>query len=808
MSKVTQIRTGATAKIPTQQGDRSKIPNQSVGTNELRPLSVTQQILADSANPFPWIAKGFLDYVNVGSLAAVNSAPGIGQFRSSVVGRAPIMDLTNDLSINFGPNRIMTQQIYELDNEQGPTGQTAWGVVNDTANQIRFVGDWRNDNGTGHGPAIKVGLNTTDYVEVTFWGTALKVLFGNYNGSGLDFRATVDGGSEGGNFAPPASSVVTAVRNYNQLMIIDVVTDLSLGLHTVKIRQAAASDIRIDGFEILSEPTSLNLNPGSAFIKGIGATKSLASTQPYASGFTNTYGTPGTRGGRVLAYLDTTGVLKRDIRYTDSQLNLSSADHSNEDLMSVHHWREFSASRGDDFSSNAVLTSAVSRVFALDDNSTALLGSNIFRAVETLCINATNDYIDLVFVGSGLDIEVMLGGAGTHTTNVFVDDVSIGTLSSFPAYGTVKIVSGLRYGSHRVRLVRSTPVTSNIAITRFKVYSPKKPVLPANCIELGDYCLMANYVAATVGPFTVAQGVLRKSPSREFTYVEGSGGTSSWSLGASPGQPMGYQASTDRQNASFAISGWCQGFEYRTQVSVGRGSDTTWTANGLTLNTTNFPGLLATGYGGATFNTSTGKSDFSVGASDGGISITGLPLDSYTFKATNGTAGVFLQLDSFDLITPVHSQKFNRPGLTQNTLMVGNQAIADSRVYTPIRDSVKFRGESFAPIGFGSSTNVTEFTPMPDMIVPIPDSNKGGWFAISYNATGSGLSSGQGLMTQISVDGYLLGAVQYQTGTQWSTLSDRLLVYLSPGEHIVQVMWKVSASTSSVDGHGMTVEEQ
>lgn len=809
MSKFTQIRDGAIAKVPTQQGDRMRIPNQGVGTNELRDLAVTQQKLADSANPFPWIAKGFQNFIDVGSLSAVNSTPGAGQFRSSVVGRTPMMDITNDLSVNIGPNRIMTQQIYELDNEQGPTGQTAWGVVNDVANQIRFVGDWRNDN-TSHGPCALFGLNSTDYVEITFWGTGLKILFGNYNGGGLDYRATVDGAAEGANFAPPAASTVLVIRNYAENVIIDVVTGLALGLHTVKIRQAANASVRVQGFEVIDQSLTLNLNSGSAFIKGIGSTKSIATTQPYASGFTNVYGTPGTRGGRVLTYLDSSNNIKRDIQYTDSQLNLSSADHSNEDLMNTYHWREFEASRSDDFSTFAVPVTAVSRAFVLDDNTTALLGSNIFRAVETLCINGTNDYIGFEFMGSGLDIEVMLGGPGTHTTTVYVDDVSIGTLSSFPAFGTVKIVSGLRYGMHYVRLVRSTPVTSNIAITRFKVYSPKKPVLPDNCIELADYCILADYVAATVGAFTMAQGVLRKSPTREFTYIEGTGGTSSWSLGASVGQPIAFQASTDRQNASFAISGWCKGFEYRTQVSAGRGSDTTWTANGLLLNTTNFPGLLATGYGGATFNTSTGKSDFSGGSSDGGISITGLPLDSYTFKATNGTAGVFLQLDAFDLITPVHSQKFNQPGLTQNTLMIGSQAISDSRVYTPIKEAspAKFRGEAYVTIGNGASTTLTELTPMPDMVVPVPESNKGGWFAITYNVTAAGLSAGQGVMAQISVDGYLMGALQYQTGTGWSIMSDRLLIYLSPGEHLVQVLWKVSASTGSVDGRGMTVEEQ
>lgn len=40
MSKSTQVRPGATAKIPSQGGDKVKIPNNSVGVQELKPRSV------------------------------------------------------------------------------------------------------------------------------------------------------------------------------------------------------------------------------------------------------------------------------------------------------------------------------------------------------------------------------------------------------------------------------------------------------------------------------------------------------------------------------------------------------------------------------------------------------------------------------------------------------------------------------------------------------------------------------------------------------------------------------------------------
>jgi hypothetical protein len=49
MSKTTQIRKGATAKRPTQQGDTFTLQNDSIETAHLRDLSVTRNKLADGA---------------------------------------------------------------------------------------------------------------------------------------------------------------------------------------------------------------------------------------------------------------------------------------------------------------------------------------------------------------------------------------------------------------------------------------------------------------------------------------------------------------------------------------------------------------------------------------------------------------------------------------------------------------------------------------------------------------------------------------------------------------------------------------
>jgi hypothetical protein len=126
-----------------------------------------------------------------------SDAPLVSVPFSSVANRAKIRDLSKDMAPLFGINRIPVQQIIELQNESGPNGERVHAPLYDTDGLIRFVGDWTNAN-AANGPRIETSALTTDYVEITFYGTALNILMGLI-GTGYNIVASIDGGPEGSN---------------------------------------------------------------------------------------------------------------------------------------------------------------------------------------------------------------------------------------------------------------------------------------------------------------------------------------------------------------------------------------------------------------------------------------------------------------------------------------------------------------------------------------------------------------------------------------------------------------------------------
>jgi hypothetical protein len=56
-------------------------------------------------------------------LTATTGTPSVGQFRSTILGRASIPNITADVRASFGVERIMIQQGYLIQNEFGPSGE-------------------------------------------------------------------------------------------------------------------------------------------------------------------------------------------------------------------------------------------------------------------------------------------------------------------------------------------------------------------------------------------------------------------------------------------------------------------------------------------------------------------------------------------------------------------------------------------------------------------------------------------------------------------------------------------------------------
>jgi hypothetical protein len=766
---------------------------------------------------------GFQGFVDESSkLTAINGAPSAGQFRTfGIVGRASIPDLANDLRARMGVERIATQQVIELQNEFGPNGERVFKALNDDRDLIRFVGAWANQN-AAYGQYVSSGTSTTDYIEIVFYGTGLNMILWN---TGNDLRATVDGGSEGGNFQTATISSVLGNRNYSPGMPISVASGLSLGLHTIKIRNASGTfSANTFGFEILNEASTINVRPGTAYTQGKKLTSSSAQSLAYNSGTYDSIKRDGatvtslsTRGNRTLTYIKSDGTISKSaIEVNSAQGNLGSADHTNEEVARTHSFREFGAGRSDDFSLNF---STSNRAFTLDDGTTTLVGNQMQATgstpftQEALLTNAINSFITFTFVGTGLDIEMGLKNA-SETVQILVNGTSIGTYTGtdFAAINrlqTKKIVSGLPYGTHTVKFLQTSNL-DNIGFKKFTIYQPKKPTLPAGAVELADYNVMADFVAnATATVNHIATGVLRKSSEREFVYVNGTGGTADWALSADPATRVsGTRALTDRLNAYFEYSFFGTGFEFRCVADTSRTSSMTVSLNGTVATAANFPTMATSVYGtGTAYNTGTGILDFNDASTTtgSGFRLSGLPLGKYTVRFNNNVASSYISLEAFDIITPIHSPKSNFQADLQNTLPVGSCAISDNRRLSPVKseDPKKAWAQAVGVFSSPTTASTTEI-PMPDMSVTI--TTKGGLVNISGVYSVEHSVGGGYVFSRIMIDGIVPLASQYAqfrayAGTASGQLIHNQTIYLSAGTHKIDAVWYTpTGATATLTG--------
>jgi hypothetical protein len=618
-------------------------------------------------------------FVKCDKITPVNGAPSAGEFRSDIIGRAPIIDLENDCKVSLGAERIMIHQIHSISSETDSSNRSVFGA-NDKFDQIRFAGGWVAINGPSGTYMNTSTIN--DYVEITFYGTGLNLVH-FYDADAKDWSVSVDGGAYGGNIYPTSPSLALKNRKYNINAVTNLATSLSLGIHTVKVRlNNGTSDVlEISGFEILNEEASGNLtvNAGTAFIEGA-STNFSQSIQAHDSVFETEYGSLGTRGGRVLVYGDINGGIKKDIQWTDTaQKNLTLTDHSNEEVIAKYYWREFGMGRSDDFST---LITTSDRAYTLSDG-TATLVCNDVDAVnegENVRLAAIGSFFILTFVGTGLDFTSTTDSIGqAHTVTVDGTVVGSGTGTIGGADNEVgspiKLVSGLPYGTHTVKVERTDSAGSSIRFRDFIVYGPKKPELPAQSIELGEYYLMADHVLSTSPTqkaLETSSGVLRKLPTREMVFM-GTG----WTVGSSIGLESTYF------KLQSATSG--DAFEY---TFFGTGVEVFWTWPSATVPEIRLDGVLLGTTGtvdvvNGTYDTGTSRVTENTAATT--FRLSDLPLGLHTISFTKTNAQNF-QLIALDIITPIHFPKRGNFNL-QSNLRVGSTSMGDSRKIAGVDDT-------------------------------------------------------------------------------------------------------------------------
>jgi hypothetical protein len=699
----------------------------------------------------------------------------------------------------MGINRIMTQSLIQMPNESGPNGESVFGVLNDDFGQIRFCGNWT-DISLGNSRGAFIWSNsgsaayTGDFVELTFYGTGLNLLTVIDALGTKDFRVSVDGGAEGSNIGINASSVLNS-RQYGTNQILPVVSGLTLGLHTVKIRNnGSAGDMKVYGFETINDSALVKVNPGNAYIGGQKCALVTQSSFGYAANAT------GARGGRLVTYLTSAGVIAQAFQAVDAAAAyLTSANHANEEVARAFHWREFGVNRADDFSTVTTAGSG-NRAFTADDGVTTLTASSIAAlsstVVDAMTFNTNSEYWTFTFVGTGLDI-IRRDNSGSATTfTVYVDGTNVGTLSSTANPNqtiTEKIVSGLPYGTHTVKIQVGSQ-NFNRAVLQFLVYQPKKPTLPAGVVEIADYNVMATFVAnTTVGLETVSTGVMRKFGAREMTYV----GT--WSTPGIdvPNNIGGFNWITSTQNDYFEYVFFGTGFDFRFLANTSNSSQNILVqVDGITLNTTNYPGAATSVYGtGVTFTGATGILNQRATGSNqngSGFTVSGLTLGLHKVRFTQQAAGGnFLQVNSIDVITPIHTYKNTGPYSVQNMLAVGSQSLSDTRRLTALKDSDLKKKRTAVSVGVTSnpSTSSTTYSPLPEMTVVLQAT--GGEVQLDFFCSFGNTASSEFI---IAVDGVFVTTPHMNIGSlSTAMIGFSKTITLTPGTHLLQVFYKQSS---------------
>jgi len=763
--------------------------------------------------------QGFIDSTTYTlTPTTTTGSPAAGTFYSSITGRASLVDLSQNLKAVMGINRISTQQIYQLQNESGPNQEPVFAVLNDTFGQIRLVGtNWVNTNSNqGAFPTNQSTVNGAEYAEITFYGTGLNMLTLSNSTAG-NYTASVDGGAQGSNlWLSLTTSNVLQLRNYAQNQVLPVVSGLALGIHTVRIFNQNTTNLNINlhGFEILND-SSLRVNSGIGYIQNKQYIASSQNISSYSSAVT------GTRGGRVVAYLNGDGsVGKAWTPVNTSSALLTAADHTNEEVSRVYTPREFGQGRTDDFS--RFVTTATTAAFTLDDDTTSLqTTSGVFQllnGVEGLAFGSTGQQMMFTFVGTGLDVQMSATTLSGVTVTYQIDGSSAAAFAiTSNVIQNVKVVSGLPYGTHTFKLNLTASTSGQFNVNRFVVYHPKKPTVPSGSIEIADYNVLGNFVANTSAVAeTISTGVIRKAAMREMIYT-GTSWTIALATGAgTTGAVAGIRTLGAAATQQVRYTFFGTGLDLRMSTPVATNTFT------MSIDGTNptAAGATSTGFYGnfSSFVASTGVATSNgTGSFGNGLWVSGLPLGYHTVVFTQNAATSY-GFESMDIITPVYVSKSNLYANFENELLVGSNSISDSRSFTAVKDALPAtKVWSMASGVFSTPTTAsTTLVPVPDMSCTVRSGldGKPSVLRITYSVeVFHSVNQGQ-MNTQIFLDGVAVGTIKQSNapGVNGGVVnSDIYLAPVAPGAHKIDVYWSTgTGATMSSAGTERTlvVEEK
>ena len=188
--------------------------------------------------------------------------------------RRSIQNPKNNLKNSSGIERIPFNGLEELDTEYGsnlattPLFNRTVHALNDGDSRIRFVGNgWDVISESNRGTNLRTA-STTDYVEITFFGTGLNIL--TVTNSGARTIIPVVDGTTGTDIYPGTFSdaLEPANRNVKINQVLPVRSGLTAGVHTIRLSQTNASSatpFNLYGCEIINESAAITQQPGADF---------------------------------------------------------------------------------------------------------------------------------------------------------------------------------------------------------------------------------------------------------------------------------------------------------------------------------------------------------------------------------------------------------------------------------------------------------------------------------------------------------------------------------------------------------------
>lgn len=489
---------------------------------------------------------------------------------------------------------------------------------------------------------------------------------------------------------------------------------------------------------------------------------------------------------------------------------LDNADHTNEEIVDKFNWREFGAFTGNDFSQ--IADSETDRAFTMDDGTTTLVGTDVrtdgaSERFKRLRPNTTGDNLIFTFVGTGLDIDIQASVVSSTAHEVIVDGGSFGFINQDTTNPKrQKIASGLPYGTHVVQIIKRD-TSSNLELLNFVTYQTKTPTAPSGAKAIASYNILADFeFSQYVNVGAPGTGLLRKGASREMIFKG-----ASWTFqpidgntGVINGQRL--IATTNGDSVEYSFFG--TGVQKSFHATINNGVEEI-AIDGLPLTAANFPGVtVQVSTFGLSYDDSTGRFSGVPNSGADKIAISGLPLGEHTITCTK-ISGTQMEIESFDVITPIHVSQNVGPYIQQSVSKLGSTSIADLRKFSAkdVRGTTGNKVSKASGAAIGPTFSSSTFLPVQDMHTVI-ECEEECFLDISFFSEVY-VSNSQWVVHQLYVDGrevfFDTDGPLVQVGNSSSTAQTAAAsasVLVGKGKHFIQLVQRNSAGSPTITNEG------